>query len=69
MKKGGTKHDIEILDKILKEDYYGANNAIPEDFLALKTGVFDKPMSKGLAQCLANYVNCRLTDRRANLLH
>jgi hypothetical protein len=61
------ENDIEILDKILKEDYYEANNATPENFLALKTGVFDKPMSKVLAERLANYVNCRLTDRRANL--
>ena len=65
--KRWDKNDIEILDKILREHYYEANNATPEDFLALKTGVFDKSMSKALAERLANYINSRLTIRRANL--
>ena len=63
--KRWDKNDIEILDKILREDYYEANNATPEDFLALKTGVFDKSMSKALAERLANYINSRLTILRA----
>ena len=65
--KEWDKNDFEILDKILRKDYYEANNAIPEDFLVLKTGVLDKPMSKSLAERLTNYVNSRLTTRRANL--
>ncbi len=61
------ENEVEIFDKILRENEYKANCAAPEDFLAMKTGVFDEPMPKILAEELADYVNCRLTDRRANL--